>query len=201
MADDSRILELVENALCSNLSAEEVCANNPELLADVRDCLEECRHVDRMVEDMFPSTAAPPILGAQSRPGAPLPQIPGYEVLAVLGRGGNGIVYRVRHLKLKRVAALKMLLAGEFASPAELARFAREAEAIAALQHPNIVQVYDVGELDGRPYSAMEFVGGGTMAQKLAGVPQQARYCASVIETLAGAIHRAHGAGIVHRDL
>ena len=87
MADDPRILELVESALCSNLSAEEVCANNPELLADVRDSLEECRDVDRMVESMFPSTAAPAILGAQSQPGAPLPEIPGYEVLAVLGRG------------------------------------------------------------------------------------------------------------------
>src|SRR5207302_10193630 len=104
----------------------------------------------------------------QLQPGAPLPEIPGYEVLAVLGRGGHGIVYRVRHLKLKRVAALKMLLAGEFASPAELARFAREAEAIAALQHPNIVQIYDVGEVDGRAFFTMEFAGGGSLATKLA---------------------------------
>src|SRR5258708_16817127 len=176
MADDARILELVENALCLNQSAEEVCANNPELLAEVRDRLEECRHVDRMVESMFPSTAAPPILAAQSQPDAPLPKIPGYEVLAVLGRGGHGIVYRARHLKLKRVAALKMLLTGEYASPSELARFTREAEAIAALQHPNIVQIYDVGEVEGRPYFAMEYVGGGSLAQKNAGVPQAANY-------------------------
>src|SRR2546421_3059014 len=201
MADDPRILELVENALCSNLSAEEVCANNPELLADVRDSLEECRDVDRMVEDMFPSTAATPILGAQSQPGAPLPEIPGYEVIAVLGRGGHGIVYRARHLILKRVAALKMLLTGEYASPAELARFTREAEAIAALQHPNIVQIYDVGEVDGRPYFTMELVGGGSLSQKLGGTPQPAQYCSSVTETLATAIHAAHLAGIVHRDL
>jgi tetratricopeptide (TPR) repeat protein/tRNA A-37 threonylcarbamoyl transferase component Bud32 len=201
MADDARILELVENALCSNLSAEEVCANNPELLAEVRDYLEECRHVDRMVEGMFPSTAAPPILGAQSQPGAPLPEIPGYEVLAVLGRGGHGIVYRARHLKLKRVAALKMLLTGEYASPAELARFTREAEAIAALQHPNIVQIYDVGEVDGRPYFTMEYVGGGSLTQKQAGVPQPAKYSAALIESLARAVDTAHLAGIVHRDL
>src|SRR6266478_2911185 len=201
MADDARILELVENALCLNLSAEEVCANNPELLADVRDSLEECRHVDRMVESMFPSMAAPPILGAQSQPGAPLPEIPGYEVLAVLGRGGHGIVYRAGHLKLKRMAALKMLLTGEYASPTELARFMREAEAIAALQHPNIVQIYDVGEVDGRPYFTMEFVGGGSLAQKLEGVPQPAQYAASVTESLARAIHTAHLAGIIHRDV
>src|SRR6185295_11360262 len=117
------------------------------------------------------------------------------------GRGGHGIVYRVRHLKLKRIAALKMLLAGEFASPAELARFAREAEAIAALQHPNIVQIYDVGEVDGRAYFTMEFVGGGTLAQKLSGVPQPAQYSASLSQTVARAIHAAYLAGIVHRDL
>src|SRR5258707_15769953 len=118
-----------------------------------------------MVEGMFPSTAAPPILGAQSRPGAPLPEIPGYELAAILGRGGHGIVYRVRHLKLKRVAALKMLLTGQYASSAELARFMREAEAIAALHHPNIAQIYDIGEVDGRPYFTMEAVGGGRRAQ------------------------------------
>src|SRR5258706_5030474 len=201
MADDARILELVENALCSNLSAEEACANNPELLADVRDCLEECRHVDRMVEGMFPSTAPASILGAQSQPGAPLPEIPGYEVLAVLGRGGHGIVYRARHLKLKRVAALKMLLTGEYASPAELARFTREAEAIAALQHPNILQIYDVVEVDGRPYFPMQYVGGGSLTQKQAGVPQPAKYSTGLIESLARAVHAAHLSWIVLRHL
>src|SRR2546429_2588995 len=201
MADDARILELVENALCLDLSAEEACANNPDLLADVRDRLEECRDVDRMVEGMFPSTAAPPILGAQSQPGAPLPEIPGYELLAVLGRGGHGIVYRARHLKLKRMAALKMLLTGEYASPAELARFMREAEAIAALQHPNIVQIYDVGEVDGRPYFAMEYGGGGSLTQKQAGVPQAAKYSAALTESVSRAVHTAHLAGIVPRDL
>jgi serine/threonine-protein kinase len=99
------------------------------------------------------------------------------------------------------VVALKMLLSGEFASRAELARFRREAEAIAALQHPNIVQVYDVGDVDGRPYFTMEFVAGGTLAQKLSGVPQPAQTSASLTQTLARAIHAAHVAGIVHRDL
>jgi tetratricopeptide (TPR) repeat protein/tRNA A-37 threonylcarbamoyl transferase component Bud32 len=201
MADDNRILELVEEALYSDRTPEEVCANNPELLADVRAGLDECRRVDLMLEGIFPSTPAQRILSPQSQPGAPLPEIPGYEVLAILGRGGHGIVYRVRHLKLKRVAALKMLLTGQYASPAELARFMREAEAIAALQHPNIVQVYDVGEVDGRPYFTMEFVGGGSLAQKLGGVPQPAQYSASVAESLARAIHTAHLAGIIHRDV
>src|SRR5256884_6973272 len=201
MADDARILELVENALCLDLSAEEACANNPDLLADVRDYFEECRDVDRMVESMFPTMATPPILSAQSQPGAPLPKIPGYEVLAVQGRGGHGIVYRARHLKLNRMAALKMLLTGEYATPAELSRFMREAEAIAALQHPNIVQIYDVGEVDGRPYFTMEYVGGGSLAQKQAGVPQAAKYSAALTESVSRAVHTAHLAGIVPRDL
>ena len=122
-------------------------------------------------------------------------------MLSVLGRGGHGIVYRVRHLKLKRLAALKMLLTGEYASTAERARFMREAEAIAALQHPNIVQVYDVGEVDGLPWFTMEFVGGGSLARKQGGVPQPTRDAAAVTESLARAVHAAHLAGIVHRDV
>src|SRR5579859_2556336 len=201
MADDNRILELVEEALYSDLTPEEVCADSPELLEKVRAQLDECRRVDLLFEGMFPSTPARRLLSPQLQPGAPLPEVPGYEVLAVLGRGGHGIVYRVRHLKLKRLAALKMLLTGQYASAAELARFMREAEAIAALQHPNIVQIYDIGEVDGRPYFTMEFVGGGSLAQKLAGVPQPAQYAASVLESLSRAIHTAHLAGIIHRDV
>jgi serine/threonine-protein kinase len=201
MADDNRILELVEEALCLDLAPEEVCADHPELLEGVRACLDECRQVDLLVEGMFPSGPALGIRSPQTQPGAALPEIPGYEVLAVQGRGGHGIVYRVRHLKLKRVAALKMLLTGQYASPSELARFTREAEAIAALQHPHIVQIFDVGEVDGRAYLTMEFVGGGSLAEKLAGVPQGARCSASIVETLARAIHEAHAAGIIHRDI
>jgi serine/threonine-protein kinase len=201
MAHNNRILQLVEEALYSERTPEEVCADSPELLADVRAGLDECRRVELMFEGMFPAAPTERILSPQSQAGAPLPEIPGYEVLAVLGRGGHGIVYRVRHLKLKRLAALKMLLTGQYASPAELARFMREAEAIAALQHPNIVQIYDIGEVDGRPYFTMEFVSGGSLAQKLSGVPQPAQYSASVTENLARAVHTAHVAGIIHRDV
>src|SRR6516165_12337023 len=102
---------------------------------------------------------------------APLPQIPGYEVEAVLGRGGMGIVFRARHLRLNRPVAIKMLLGGAYAGPRDLARFQREAEAEAGLRHPHIVQVHDVGEHDGRPYFTMELVDGGSLAQKLRGTP------------------------------
>ena len=77
-----------------------------------------------------------------------------------------GVVYRARHLRLNRPVALKMLLAGPYARPEERERFQREAEAVAGLRHPNIVQVYDVGDLDGRPYFTMEFVEGGSLAEQ-----------------------------------
>src|SRR5262249_50565871 len=130
-----------------------------------------------------------------------LPTIPGYEVVAVLGHGGMGVVYKARHLRLSRVVAVKMLLAGAYAGPQELARFLQEAEAVAGLRHPNIVQVYDVGDLAGLPYFTMELLEGGSLAQKLAGVPQPARKAAALVRKLARAVQVAHHGGIVHRDL
>ena len=129
------------------------------------------------------------------------PTIAGYELLAELGRGGMGVVYKARHLGLNRVVALKMILTGCQTGPAHLARFRAEAEAVARVQHANIVQVYDVGEQDGRPYFSLEFLNGGTLAQKVNGTPQPARAAAKLIHTLAQAIHAAHQQGIIHRDL
>jgi serine/threonine-protein kinase len=130
-----------------------------------------------------------------------LPQIPGYEVEAVLGRGGMGVVFRARHMRLNRTVALKMVLAGTYAGIHERERFRREAEAMAGLRHPNVVQVYDVGDADGRPYFTMEFVEGGSLAHKLTGTPQPARQAARLLVTLAEAVQAAHQSGIVHRDL
>jgi serine/threonine-protein kinase len=130
-----------------------------------------------------------------------LPRIPGYEVEAVLGRGGMGVVFRALHLRLNRVVALKMLLTGGYAGPPERARFQREAEAVAGLRHANLVQVYDVADHEGRPYFTMEFVEGGSLDQRLAGTPQPARQAAALAATLAQAVQVAHQGGIVHRDL
>jgi ABC-type amino acid transport substrate-binding protein len=112
-----------------------------------------------------------------------------------------GVVYRARQLSLKRMVAIKMVLAGAHASPDDLSRFRGEAEAAAQLQHPNIVQIYEVGEQDGCPYYSMELVDGGSLAQKTRGAAQSPQWAAQLLETLARAVHAAHKHGIVHRDL
>ena len=127
--------------------------------------------------------------------------VPGYEIETVLGRGGMGVVYKARHLALKRTVALKMVLAGGHAGPDELARFRIEAEAVARLQHPNIVQIHEVGESDGHPYFALEYVEGGNLAGKIEGNPMPAREAAKLVEALARAMQLAHSRNVVHRDL
>ena len=112
-----------------------------------------------------------------------------------------GLVYRARHLRLNRSVAIKVLIDGARAGVHKLERFLREAEAVASLQHPNIVQLHDMGEFGGQTYFTMELIEGGSLAQKLAGFPQPARYAAELVSTLAGAVHAAHERGIVHRDL
>jgi eukaryotic-like serine/threonine-protein kinase len=130
-----------------------------------------------------------------------LPEVAGYEVLGLLGRGGMGVVYKARQLGLRRIVALKMVLTGAQAGPKDLARFRAEAAALARLQHPNIVQIYDVGEAAGQPYFVLEYVPGGSLAQHIQGTPQPVRPAAQLVETLARAVHAAHANGVIHRDL
>jgi WD40 repeat protein/serine/threonine protein kinase len=129
------------------------------------------------------------------------PKVPGYQIEKVLGRGGMAVVYLARQINLKRLVALKMILHGAQADTHELARFRIEAEAVARLQHPNIIQVYEVGGQDGCPYLSLEYADGGTLAQKLNGTPLPASEAARLIEILAQAVHAAHLRGIIHRDL
>src|SRR5262249_26341448 len=116
----------------------------------------------------FPGEAGLSGAGGAALPAPPRPSVPGYEIIDVLGRGGMGVVYKARHLALKRTVALKMVLAGGHAGPRELSRFRTEAEVVARLQHPNIVQIHEVGVADGHPYCALEFVEGGNLATALA---------------------------------
>ncbi len=129
------------------------------------------------------------------------PTVPGYEIEGELGRGGMGVVYKARDKKLDRPVALKIVLGGGHASPTTLTRFLAEAKAAAAVRHPGIAQVYELGEHDGLPFLAMEYCPGGTLANKLAGIPLPPRQAAELIEALAIAVNAAHRAGVVHRDL
>jgi formylglycine-generating enzyme required for sulfatase activity len=129
------------------------------------------------------------------------PEVPGYEILGICGHGGMGVVYRARQLKANRLVALKMIRAVEHATPTERLRFQIETEAVARLQHPNIVQLHEAGEVRGLPYFSLEFCDGGTLGDQLKKRRPTPREAAELIETLARAMHYAHLRGVVHRDL
>jgi serine/threonine protein kinase len=127
--------------------------------------------------------------------------IPGYEILNEEGRGGMGVVFKARHLKLNRIVALKMILHGELASEQETRRFRTEAETIARIQHPNIIQIFEIGEHEGRLFLSLEYCGGGSLERLLRGTPLPATEAVRLLLTLAGAVAHAHLCGVIHRDL
>ncbi len=160
----------------------------------------DCR--DALQRWTEPTLDLPPLAAPRAEGAAPqsaLPAVPGYEVLGELGRGGMAVVYQARQLRPNRVVALKVLQTG---LPADARRrFGAESEALARLRHPGIVQVYEAGEHDGRPYFSLEFCGGGSLAPKLAGAPMEPRRAAALVEAVARSVGAAHRAGIIHRDL
>jgi eukaryotic-like serine/threonine-protein kinase len=199
MPGDLRVQRLIEEILESHRTPEEVCQHCPELLDAVRDRLRRVLALEAEVDALFPTPGRTPAAAEPSD--ARLLRIPGYEVQAVLGRGGTGIVYKALQLRLNRAVALKVMLARTYAGAHERARSQREAEAVARLRHPNIVQIYDVGDHDECPYYTMELVERGSLARALSGTAQTAEEAAALVTTLAEALQVAHQAGIVHRDL
>jgi WD40 repeat protein/tRNA A-37 threonylcarbamoyl transferase component Bud32 len=200
------------------LTPEELKAFNlgdlPEaVLEELGAHLENCPRCEAAARAL--DTVSDPVVAAyrESALAAPLAtpsvapeRVGGYEILEELGRGGMGVVYKARHLKLQRIVALKMLLGGSFVTSDERSRFRIEAEAVARLRHPNIVQIYEVGEHDvdaglPRPYFTLEYAAGGNLASRLAGRPQPPRQAAAWLEAMARAAHYAHQQGIIHRDL
>jgi serine/threonine protein kinase len=141
------------------------------------------------------------IAALPSSRGSPPPLIAGYEILKELGRGAMGVVYKARQVTLNRLVALKMVLSGQHASERELMRFHIEAEAVARLKHPNIVQIYEIGESEGRPFFSLEYVDGGILSDRIGTTPIAPRDAAWVVQQLASGMDCAHRAGVVHRDL
>ena len=163
----------------------------------------EVEHVDKPneVKSTVDLNEVAPQAVVRKRPAHGWPTVPGYQILQRLGEGGMGVVYKARQLGLKRLVALKMIRGGSQARAEHLSRFRVEAEAVARLRHPNIIQIYDIGESEGLPYVALELLDGDGLAERLAGNPQPARQSAELMITLAMAVHVAHLADIVHRDL
>jgi len=145
--------------------------------------------------EMATGTYAVPALGAGP------PSIPGYDIVGELGRGGMGVVYKAYQVRAKRFVALKMVVPGSESDKNLLQRFHTEAQAVAHLAHPNIVQIYEMGDYNGWPYFSLEFCGGSNLGRKLGGTPMVAHHAVELIEKVARAIAYAHQRQIIHRDL
>lgn len=187
----SRLEALVSESACLSIVESQHDADWDPRLHSV----EQFTVIQSDLSSEFAPSAGPLIEGTS------LPEVPGYEILARLDRGGMGVVYKARHQKLNRLVALKMILAGEYAAADKFLRFDQEAETVARLRHPNIVEIYDIGMAQGVPYIALEYMSGGSLEQLFRQGPQPPRRSAELLATLAQAIHTAHLAGIIHRDL
>jgi mono/diheme cytochrome c family protein len=185
-----------------DLSPEELCADHPPLVTQLRkriDAVRTMEHVLGVNPRELEATHKLPSAGV-APDGDPLPEIPGYEIVRVVGQGGMGVVYEARQRDLGRTVAVKMI-SGVRLGPTEVARFRTEAEASARLQNANFVQIFEVGQVNGRPFFSMEYVDGGSLAQHLLHSRPNPRQAAELVRTLAQAIDTAHACGIVHRDL
>jgi len=161
-------------------------------LSQFKQCLDSLSSINDLLERTTPTLA-------NSGPSSfQLPQIPGYEIIEELGRGGMGVVHKARQLKANRLVALKMVLAGEMAGATAKMRFRAEAEATANVDHPNIVPIYEIGEFEGRMYFSMKLIEGASLAQVK---PRDRRDEVRIVAQIARAVHHAHQRGIIHRDL
>jgi serine/threonine protein kinase len=179
---------------------------HPDLAEDLDSFFRNRDEVQRIAEPIKQQVRALPETGDESGAssagvGTTIRYFGDYELLEEIARGGMGVVYKARQISLNRIVALKMILEGELASPADVRRFYYEAEAAANLDHPNVVPIYEVGEHEGQHYFTMKFIPGGSLAQHLALCTQNQRFAAQLLMIVARAVHQAHQRGILHRDL
>ena len=194
-----------------NPDPAEWLARHPDLADELKEFFAAQQSIDRAAAPL--RELAPPAPNAAEAPTLAPSQAPtdaglgtvryfgDYELLEEIARGGMGVVYKARQVSLNRVVALKMILAGAFASPLDVQRFRTEAEAAANLDHPNIVPIYEVGEHQGQHYYSMKFIEGGSLAQHLPRLAGDQRSAAQLVAAAARAVHHAHQRGILHRDL
>ncbi|MEL6105320.1 MAG: serine/threonine-protein kinase [Planctomycetota bacterium] len=149
----------------------------------------------------YDDATLPPDPHQTAQPMSRSERVGAYELVEEIARGGMGVVFKAKHSKLNRIAALKMILGGRFSSEADIRRFQIEAEAAAKLDHPGIVPVYDIGEHDGQPFFAMKFIDGDSLAGKIAHYQNDSRVAAELMSSVARAVYHAHQRGILHRDL
>ena len=199
MSPETKVLTLLERweeerLRGQELTTEVLCADCPELAGEMHRLIDELKRVSPLLSSTKTLPVAPAAMAA-------VPQIPGYVVLGELSRGGMGVVYHAHDKNLNRPVALKMILAGARAGAQERRRFRTEAEAVARLQHPGIVQIYDIGEHEGSPFLSLEFCAGGSLAARLNGQPLPPTPAAHMLKHLALAVQAAHQQGILHRDL
>jgi WD40 repeat protein len=190
-----------------------ILAQHPDLADDLQRFFADQDHFGQVAGQLGPAVQRPPAAVSEAPtlpPGEPslAPAAPitvryfgDYELLDEIARGGMGVVYKARQVSLNRVVALKMILAGQLASAADVQRFRTEAEAAANLDHPNIVPIYEVGEHQGQHYFSMKFIEGGSLGQKVRELGRDQKGAARLLATVARAVHYAHQRGIIHRDL
>ena len=179
------------------LTVEELCHDCPEYILQLRP---QIAALEEIYGRLFPETLAPEET-LPSGTDASFVSPPGYELLSRLGSGGMGVVYKARQVALDRIVAIKIIRDSRFASPKQIARFQIEAAALAEIEHPNIVNVYDVGSFENRPFLVFEYVNAGNLAERIQRKPQPVNVAASFVRDLAEAVQAAHDRGIVHRDL
>jgi serine/threonine protein kinase len=207
ISHDDLLVSLLERVLESSRrgspeALESIIREHPELAIELRELW-----ATMQIADDFASLSG--LFDGESSEGVASPAAPpvvpencgDYELLGELGRGGMGVVYRARQKSLDRVVALKMILRGDHASLSDIARFRAEAESAAQLHHPNIINVYEVGEFEGRPFFSMKLIEGTTLAKRLADGPLPSRMAAEMLAPICRAIADAHRRGVLHRDL